>query len=140
MGFMTKTQQMEFLCALRGGESVTEASRHAGVSRRSVYYLKSEDPEFAGAWDAAVDESTDILQAEVFKRALDRSDPKSHIMLIFELKKRIPEYKENFRKEVTIHHDRVNEVNFSAEEIDEAVHILKAAQRKKQKQPLEADE
>lgn len=130
MASISLQQRADFIASLSLGNTVTQAAKDAGISRRAAYYLKDEDPEFAGSWDNAVEAGADRFEQEVMERALDRKDQKSHILLIFHMKKLRPEYKENYKKEVTIKHDRVNEFSFTKEEYAEAISILKAAQAK----------
>jgi hypothetical protein len=59
----------EFLAALGESPNVSAACRAAGVSRKTAYQLRGEDEEFRKAWDDAVEESTDNLVGEAYRRA-----------------------------------------------------------------------
>lgn len=59
----------KFLDHLRNHPNVTLAARAAGVNRQYMYELRKEDPVFAQAWDAALDEAIDLLEAEMHRRA-----------------------------------------------------------------------
>jgi len=120
-------KQIKFLSALSVGNSVTKAAKIADVPRRTLYYWKDESPDFAEAWEEALSTSVEELEDEVRARALDREDGKSHILLMFLLKKHRPEYRENYqqKKEVTIHHTK--EFDFSEEDRRKAIEILNAA-------------
>jgi len=120
---------MDFLTSLKLGNSITKSCEKAGISRRSVYYWKSEDDEFSEAWDDAVASSNEELEDELRSRALDRSDTKSHILLIFLLKKINPEYKENYKPETKKLREKTPEFEFSPEEVDAAIEILKSAKK-----------
>ncbi len=63
-----------FLGALRTTGMVSAACRLAGVGRRTVYDHREADPEFAKAWDEALDESADLLVLEARRRAYDGTD------------------------------------------------------------------
>src|SRR5436305_6679036 len=54
--------------ALRSA-TVLSAARTAGVSRRAAYDRRERDPEFAQAWDDAIEESVEQLEAEAVRRA-----------------------------------------------------------------------
>lgn len=60
-----------FLAALRLTGNVSEAARSADMERRSVYNARESDPAFAAAWDDALDEAADALEAEARRRAVD---------------------------------------------------------------------
>lgn len=82
-----KAWQPIFLDALREEPNVSRACRIAGISRRYAHMVRHEDPEFAAAWDEAVDASLDALEAAAFRRAHETSDT----LAIFLLKCHRPE-------------------------------------------------
>jgi hypothetical protein len=53
-GECTEATAVTFIVTLAAMQTVTLAARRAGMSRKSVYALKSRDPAFAAAWAAAV--------------------------------------------------------------------------------------
>lgn len=59
----------DFLASLALTPNVSEACRQAGVTRKAAYDLRKADPEFAALWDDALDESTDELVGECYRRA-----------------------------------------------------------------------
>lgn len=86
------TKKARFLEALRRGMSVTAAAQAIGVGRRTVYDWREADPDFASAWDEAVEDGTDLLEDEAWRRAFAGSDT----LLIFLLKARRPhKYRDN---------------------------------------------
>jgi hypothetical protein len=124
---LSDTQKMKFLTALQTGNSVTRACELSAVGRRTAYYWRSEDQEFADAWQEALDSSVEVLEDKVRARALDDSDPKSHIMLMFLLKKLRPEYRENYKEPAEKTKTKVQEFDFSVEEMEKARALLGAA-------------
>jgi hypothetical protein len=123
---LTDEKKFAFLNALHDGHTVTKAAKAAGVARRTLYDIREREVDFRAAWDQAIEEGADRVQQEVRDRALDKNDPKSHILLIFLLKGLRPQFKENYRdKPIQIEH--VKEISFSKKEMDEAMDILKNA-------------
>jgi hypothetical protein len=59
-----------FLAALAESPNVAAACRTAKVSRETAYLHKRTDPEFAAAWQSALDISTDDLVGEMYRRAV----------------------------------------------------------------------
>lgn len=57
--------------SLRQGYTPKEAAANAGVDRKTIFNWRNEDPEFAAAWLEAVEEGTDRIEAEAFRRAVD---------------------------------------------------------------------
>jgi hypothetical protein len=58
-----------FLAALARSPNVSAAALAAGVGRRTVYDYRAADDDFARRWDEALDESTDDLVGECYRRA-----------------------------------------------------------------------
>ena len=63
-----------FLAALARGISITGAANEAGLGRRTVYDWRDEDPDFAAAWNDALEAGADILEDEARRRAADGVD------------------------------------------------------------------
>jgi transposase-like protein len=80
----TPEKRSAFLTALSKGASVSAAAKRASIARSDAYAWKAADPDFSAAWDSAVEESIDILEAECRRRALKQSD----LLLIFLLRHR----------------------------------------------------
>lgn len=59
----------DFLASLCEVPNVAEACRRAGVTRQAAYQRRDHDPDFAAAWDDALDQSTDALVGEAYRRA-----------------------------------------------------------------------
>lgn len=58
-----------FLKTLTETLNVSGSARAAGVCKRTVYNAREADPEFAQAWDAALDEGLDNAEESVNRRA-----------------------------------------------------------------------
>jgi hypothetical protein len=71
-----------FLTALENSGSVTEASKAAGIARKTAYQCKRTDPLFAKDWEESLERSADTLCDEARKRAFSGSD----VLLMFLLK------------------------------------------------------
>lgn len=91
-----KQTQAAFLHNLAVSCNVSASCRLAKVSRGAVYQWRSEDAEFAKAWDDALTEAIELLEAEAWQRARKQSDT----LMIFLLKAHKPEkYRETIRAE-----------------------------------------
>lgn len=125
----TPAKQAKFLTALRLGHSVSQACKQAGWGRRTAYDIRDVDAEFRAAWEEAIDENVDELVAEARRRALDPSDARSYLLLMFLIKKERPEYRENYKTEKTVRHETVHEIDFGKDdkEFDEARKHLEEA-------------
>lgn len=88
-----------FLEALRNSGNVRASCRAAGISRQSAYDFRGNDAPFATAWQEALDEAIDVLEAAARQRALHSSDT----LLIFLLKAHRPEvYRERVDMRVDV--------------------------------------
>lgn len=58
-----------FLKELVKRANVSSSAKAAGVDRGTPYRWRESDPEFAEAWDAAVEVAVDALEAEAWRRA-----------------------------------------------------------------------
>ncbi len=67
----TPKKREEFLEHLAETGNVTASAKEAGGSRQGAYDIRAEDEKFAAAWDAAVEESVDSLEAEARRRAFE---------------------------------------------------------------------
>jgi hypothetical protein len=100
-----------FLAALAKIGNVRGACHATGVPRRTAYAHRTDCEAFARAWDEAVDEAVDILEAEAWRRAVEGTGRPvfyqgkqvgaireySDALLMFLLKAARPEkYRENF--------------------------------------------
>lgn len=70
----TPEKRGKFLDSLRKTPNVTVAARAAQAPRSSCYLLRENDSEFAKAWDEAIDEGIEMLEAEVHRRAFEGND------------------------------------------------------------------
>jgi hypothetical protein len=64
----------KFLDALRNSGVVWAATRAAGIGRQTAYSARYKSRSFADAWDEAMEEFTDSIEAEVIRRGRLRSD------------------------------------------------------------------
>jgi hypothetical protein len=55
--------------ALRG--NISDAARAAGVSRRTPYEWRDADPDFAAAWQEALETAIDAMEREAHRRAFE---------------------------------------------------------------------
>jgi hypothetical protein len=87
-----------FLAELRQRYSVYHACLAAGIGRTTVYAWRQEDEEFAMAWDAALEDAADVLEASAYQRALEGDTT----LTIFLLKGALPDkYRERTSTELT---------------------------------------
>jgi hypothetical protein len=67
---MLKAWITPFLAALTDSGNASAAARAAGVSSTTAYALRRDDADFAAAWDQALEDATDTLEAEARRRAV----------------------------------------------------------------------
>jgi adenine-specific DNA methylase len=92
---VTEKARTTFLEAFASGTTVVEACRLSGLATSTVYTMRKRDEEFAARWADALEQGTEMLEAEARRRAMKSSD----LLMIFLLKARRPEvYRE--RREV----------------------------------------
>jgi len=66
--------QSRFLMHLASSGNVSASARQAGVERSTVYGWREADRAFASAWEAALEDAVDLLEAEARRRAVDGYD------------------------------------------------------------------
>ena len=69
-GTAPKIWRPAFLRALENSGNVTLAHREARVSRATVYKARKANPDFAQAWDEALETASDLLEAEARRRGV----------------------------------------------------------------------
>jgi transposase-like protein len=70
----TAERLMVFLKALAETGNVTESAKAAGVCRATAYRWRDKVPDFALAWDQAIEESVDALELEARRRAIEGAE------------------------------------------------------------------
>lgn len=63
--------QSVFLDSLANTLSVTKACAACRISRPYAYQHRSTHPNFAKAWDDAIDQAVDLAEAEMYRRAVE---------------------------------------------------------------------
>lgn len=63
-----------FLAALREVPVVARACEACGIERSTAYRRRDSDPEFAAAWDDAMEQGIDKAEQEAFRRAVEGTD------------------------------------------------------------------
>ena len=112
----TPEKEDRFIEALRNGSGVVlDACQEIGIGRRTAYEWREADPDFRARWEEAVEESTDRLEKEAYRRAHDgcekpiyhqgaecgRVKEYSDTLLIFLMKGRRPEkYRDRYQQEI----------------------------------------
>lgn len=70
----TDKKREKFLKRLAETANITLSSNSIGMTRNALYNIRARDPEFAKAWDDALEEATDALEFEARRRALHGTD------------------------------------------------------------------
>lgn len=68
---LSKKTRAAFLEHLRHNANVRAACREIGHPRWTMYQLRHRDPEFAAAWDEAIEDAIDGLEEEAWRRATE---------------------------------------------------------------------
>jgi hypothetical protein len=89
-----------FLKTLAATCNVTRSARRAGMGRSAAYDWRSDDAEFAKAWDEAIESAADRLEEVAFRRG---TTGKSDRMLEILLKGHRPKYRD--KAEVDLRHN-----------------------------------
>lgn len=93
----TARKKAQFVAALQTKKCVTSAAKCIRMDRSTVYLWRDKDPEFARAWDDALENVVDLLEASMFERAIAGDTTAA----IFMLKSWRPEkYRESVRVEL----------------------------------------
>ncbi len=70
----TPKKREQFLELLATNGNVTVTCDALNLRRQTVYEARAEDPDFAAAWDEAMEQAADHLEAEARRRAVDGWD------------------------------------------------------------------
>ena len=89
-----------FLNDLARNGNISNAAKRAGVVRRTHYDWLDNDPDYKQQYDDALADFKDGIEFEIHRRAM-KAKVRSDTMLIFEAKKWIPEYRDNYKVEHT---------------------------------------
>ena len=64
-----RSWQARFLISLKEGHTVSQACKDAGIAVGTAYTARGNDPDFFAEWDSALEEGTDLLEEEAWRRA-----------------------------------------------------------------------
>ena len=106
-----KEWQSRFLAALAVCPNITGAARVAGITRQQAYNVRKSDPDFALAWDDALESAIDDLEGSAYERA--RTDDTT--LTIFLLKAHRPD---KYRDKVSTDHSGAIDIRIIHEEAD----------------------
>jgi hypothetical protein len=68
---LTDRAREQFLAVVAKTANVSEACRRINMSRTGVHNARNAHPEFAAAWDEALEVATDALAREARRRAIE---------------------------------------------------------------------
>lgn len=97
----TKLQE-RFLAAYRECGTISAAAEAAGCGRQSHYNWLKTDATYPERFQDADQEAGESLLAEARRRAFDEKSAASATLLIFLIKGRFPEYRENYRMNLRV--------------------------------------
>ena len=83
-------QKKRFIAALTAQGTVYHAAQAAGISRQTAYRWQRDDPEFADAWDEAIENAVDVVESVIYQKALSGDV----IAAIFYLKAQRPKFRD----------------------------------------------
>jgi hypothetical protein len=106
---MRAKRQQEIIELLEKGHTIIGAARAAGIPHRTVCSWRERDPEFRERSNNAYDDGTDVFRTEARRRSVEgwyepvyyqgqrvgRVKKFSDTLLMFELKKRDPSYRDH---------------------------------------------
>ena len=99
-----KTHKQVFILAIAEGSTASSAADIAGVSRRTPYNHKRDDPKFAVAWADAERRQLDGVEEALYKLG---TESKNVAALIFWLKNRNPDRWKD-RQDLHVHKTSLN--------------------------------
>ncbi len=67
---VTHPKKLRFLASFASTGNVVESARHAGIQRRTHYRWRDSDPDYAREFDLAKRQSLDIVESELYRRAV----------------------------------------------------------------------
>ncbi len=70
----TPKKGADFVAALRGGQSISDACKIADIGRQRVYEWREDDSDFAAEWDDALEQGTDVMADEAKRPAVNGVD------------------------------------------------------------------
>jgi hypothetical protein len=83
-----------FLAAFCQSGRIVRACKEAGIHWTSHYHWLKHDKDYPAAFETAKQIAADYLEGEVYRRATMKNKP-SDILLMFAMKARKPEYRDN---------------------------------------------
>ena len=85
---MTPALKRKFCEALANGASPTKATKAIGIARSTAYYQRGIDPDFAEAWEEALERAADLHEDALHELSVKTKNVGA---VIFQLKNRRPQ-------------------------------------------------
>ena len=134
----TPALKRRFCQALAEGASPSKAAHALELSRSGVYYQRSIDPDFAAAWEEALELAADLYEDRLHDLAVGDRNPAS---VIFQLKNRRPaQWRDRHEVASTVEHHVTFSVEALPPERQEALAKLALERLAAQKPQLPAPE
>lgn len=125
----TPTKKRVFLEVLAQGKSVTMACEKARVARSAMFTWRSEDPQFKKEWEEAIERGDEYFEDEARRRAVEGTlkpvyqggirvgtiREYSDSLLMFQMKGRMPKYRDSAQPDAASNTVRVINVPAPAE-------------------------
>jgi hypothetical protein len=119
-------QKLKFCDKYAVNANFTEAATFAGVDPRDIYSWLRIDPEFQQQYEQAKTRALDRLQGVLWAQA-----EKNPLLLMFTLKRHIPEYRDSFKIDVqhTINDQSLDLSKLSTEQLEMYLELQRIASR-----------
>ena len=118
----TSPIKCRFIVAIAEGASTTKAANALGLARQGAYYQREIDPEFAVAWDEALELAADLFADLLHEAAISSRHP---AFMIFLMKNRWPDrWRDQHEVKTTVQYQHTFSVAELSPERQRALAIL----------------
>src|SRR6266481_9971295 len=107
---ISSAKKKAFLIAYGKCGMVRTAARNAGVADHSHYLWMDKDPQYRQAFEDIQPRVTQMLRDHIISRATAAKKP-SDLLAMFEMKRRDPQYRDNFQ--IQVNSSGPTQVNFN---------------------------
>lgn len=107
---VTVRNKRTFIEQLRLRAAIYVAAKRTGINKLTAYRWRDSDPEFAAAWEEALDDAADIMETSTYEDALGTEDkPGNALLKMFWLKAHRPKYRDRVSVDVEVVRNEIEE-------------------------------
>lgn len=108
---VTVQNKRTFIEQLRLRAAIYVAAKHTGIAKLTAYRWRESDPQFAEAWDEALEDAADVMETSTYEEALGTEEkPGNPLLKMFWLKAHRPKFRDKVQVDLNAVQSDIDEL------------------------------